>query len=446
MRIVQIVPGSGDSFYCENCVRDNALVRALLDARQDVIAVPLYLPRIGDRLAGPQAPIFFGGINAYLQQRYRLFRRTPRWLDRIFDSSWLLRLAARRAGSVRASGLGEMTLSMLQGRDGNQGKELLRLVQWLEGIGTIDVVHLSNPLLLGIGAEIKRRFGVPVVCSLQDEDTWIDGLEEPYPKRCWDAMSDGAQCADAFVSVSRYFGDLMQERMRIPPERLHVVPIGVDPAAFEPSARPPDPPVLGYLSRMTESLGLGILVEAFLRLRRHERFRSLRLHVSGGATADDAPFLAGLRRALRKEDATAHVTFFDPIDAASRADFLRSLTVLSVPAPNGMAFGTYILEALAAGVPVVEPQVGSFPEILEATGGGVLFEPCDPDRLAAVLAEFLDDPRRLAELGRRGREAVEGRFGLADMAESMLGVYRAVAPGRAPRTEQTPDTTAGRTT
>ncbi|HYF00734.1 MAG TPA: glycosyltransferase family 4 protein [Planctomycetota bacterium] len=432
MRIIQVIPGSGDNFYCENCVRDHAIVRALLKAGEDVTVVPLYLPAIVDPLeAAADVPVFFGGINAWLQQNFALFRKTPRWLDRLFDARGLLKMAARRAGSVRARGLGEMTYSVLQGADGRQRKELARLLEWLDTQPRPDLVHLSSPLLLGIGQAVRARYGVPIVCTLQDEDVWIDAMEEPWRTRCWDAMAAGAADVAAFVAVSRWFGGIMRDRLRIPADRLHVVPVGIDPGP-EPGEPPQGPPAIGYLARMSASQGLGLLAEAYLRLRKGGRFPGLRLRVSGGSTADDEPFLEDLRGRFAAEGASSDVELGLPFDPPSRRRLMASLSVLSVPAPNGVAFGTYILEALAAGVPVVQPRVGSFPEIVEATGGGVLVEPNDPDSLARALGDLLADGARRAEMGRRGRRAVVEAFSLQAMATNTIEVYRRARAGVQP--------------
>jgi glycosyltransferase involved in cell wall biosynthesis len=430
MRIVQVVPGSGDNFYCENCVRDNATVRALARAGQDVIAVPMYLPPLVDRVeAIAAAPVFYGGINSYLQQHSAFFRKTPRWFDRIFDSRLLLRMAARRAGSVRASGLGELTLSVMKGAEGKQVKELDRLMRWLGGQPRPDVAHLSTSLLLGIGVEIKKRLGVPLVCTLQDEDVWLDAMEEPSRTQCWDTMAELGRHVDAFIAVSRSFGEVMRDRMRIPAGRLHVVPVGVDPGD-PPRGAPPDPPAIGFLGRQARSLGLGLLVEAFLALKKQDRFRSLRLHLSGGKTADDGPFLEELARTFAAEGIAGDVQTFDDFDPKARRAFMDTLTVMSVPVPNGVAFGSFIVESLAAGVPVVQPRLGSFAELIEATGGGTLYDPREPGGLARALGELLGDPARRAELGRRGRESVERSYTLDTMARQMMQVYEAAGAGR----------------
>lgn len=427
MKIVYLMPGSGDRFYCENCVRDVALVRALRGAGHEVRVAPLYLPPFVDPLDGiPSGPIFYGGINAYLQQKFAFFRKTPRWVDRLFDARPLLRLAARRAGSVRAAELGEMTLSVLLGEEGRQRKELERLLRWIETQDRPDVIHLSSPLLAGLGVAVKRHFGLPVVCTMQDEDVWVDAMEEPYRARCWEAMARLGREVDAFVGVSRHFAEVMRGRLGIPAERLHVVYVGIE-AGPEPLPARPGPPAIGYLARLSRSMGLEILAEAFLRLRRSDPFRDVRLHLAGGMTADDEGFVEDLLGRFAAAGASEAVRVFHDLEPARRREFLETVWVLSVPSPAGAAFGTFVLEALAAGVPVAQPRRGAFPELLEATGGGILYEPNDAEALARALGKLLSDDRQRAELARRGRESVVKNFSFERMARETLAVYGKVA-------------------
>lgn len=426
MKSIHILPGSGDNFYCENCVRDNATVRALVQAKQDVVAIPMYLPQIVDKVdLISDAPVFYGGINSYLQQVSGFFRRTPRWVDRLFDSKWMLKLAAKRAGSVRASGLGELTLSVMQGAEGKQKKELDRLLEFLDGVERPDVVHLSTPLLMGIGLAIRKRFGVPLVCTVHDEDVWIDAMEEPWRTRCWETMAQGGREVAAFISLSRWYGEVMCDRLKVDPAKMHVIPVGVE-AGAPPSATPPNPPAVGYLARMGESMGLPILVDAWLQLKKQDRFKDLRLHLSGGKTGDDGPYLERLNRQLTDAGVRSDVAFYDDFSPKGRRGFLSTLSVLTVP--TSVAFGTYLLEANAAGVPVVEPRIGSYPELIEATGGGVLYEPNTPAALAAALGGLLSDEPRRATLGRKGRESVERSFSLATMAHKLTDLYKSIVP------------------
>lgn len=427
MKIVHIVPGAGGTFYCPNCLRDCALVRALRQQGHDVTMIPMYLPILvdADGITG-DVPVFFGGVNVYLQQQFKFFRKTPRWLDKLFDSSWMLRQAAAREGSTEAAGLGPMTLSMLQGAAGNQKKELDRLIHWLTEHEKPDVVHISNSLLLGLAPELKRTLNVPVVCTLQDEESWIDDIDEPYDRMCWEAMSTHADDVDSFISVSHWYAKEMQDRMGIHDDKMRVVPLGIDLDGQEPVSLSFDPPVIGYLSKMTESLGLGLLTDAFITLKKNPRLHDLKLRATGGQLGADAGYVRGLKRELAKHGLEGDAEFLDGFDAAQRRDFLRSLSVLSVPAPQGESFGMFITEALAAGIPVVQPRVAAFPEVIEATGGGVLYDIDESGALAEALESLLLDPERARELGRRGYEAVHERFGIDRMAKDFVAVYEAL--------------------
>ncbi len=427
MRIAFIVPGTGGTFYCQNCVRDTALVRALSARGHDVVMLPLYLPLLsdaGDLAAG--APVFFGGINAYLQQRFEVFRRTPRWFDRLLDATWMLRRAARREGTVSAAKLGPMTLSMLEGPQGNQSKELDRLVAWARGQQRPDVIHISNALLLGLVGELKRALDVPIVCSLQDEDTWLDAMETPYNSRCWEAMAERASDVDAFVAVSRWYADQMTERMSVPRDRMAVVPLAVDLGVVEPGPLPFDPPVIGYLSRMSESQGLGLLVDALIELKQDPRLRDLRFKATGGMVGPDKAFVAGLKRKLKRHGMQGAAEFLPDFGQPERREFLKSVSVLSVPAVRGEAFGGFILEALAFGVPVVQPSAGAFPELVKDTGGGLLYELEEENGLKKALMTLLLDPAYSKELGQQGRETVVARYGIDRMVSDMLAVYRSL--------------------
>lgn len=427
MRIVYLAPGTGGTFYCQNCMRDAALARALRKHGHELTLIPVYLPILIDaEHLNEGVPVFFGGINVYLQQLSGFFRKTPRWIDKWFDMDWMLRLAAKREGSTEASGLGPLLLSMLEGEHGRQKKELDRLLDWLEEHEKPEMVHLSNSLLSGMAAEIKRRLNVPVVCTLQDEENWLDGIRPPHDKQCWDAMTRCANDIDAFVSVSQWYGDEMGRRMNLNGSKMNVVHLGIELDEREPAPIAADPPVLGYLSKMCRSLGLGVLVDAFLELKKNPQLKDLKLRATGGQHGPDFAFLDELRKKLEQEGVAQDVEFVEEFDLAHRRDFLRSLTVLSVPAEEGEAFGLYIVEALSEGVPVVQPRVGGYPEVLERTGGGVLYDPADKDALVKSLETLLLDPDRARALGREGRENVYRDFGVDTMAQGVAKVYESL--------------------
>jgi len=165
MKAVYIVPGSGGGFYCQNCLRDGALVQALRARGHDVILVPMYLPLFLDEAdSATGVPVFYGAVSVYLKEKIPLLRRLPAGLLRWLDSRPMLEMAARRAGSTEAAGLEGLTLSVLRGEEGRQARELTELVDWLAAEVRPNVVHLSNGLLVGLAREIRQRLGAPVVC------------------------------------------------------------------------------------------------------------------------------------------------------------------------------------------------------------------------------------------------------------------------------------------
>jgi len=425
MRIVQITPGSGDNFYCENCLRDIALVKALRKGGHDVLMVPLYLPlKIAEAERLIDTPLFFGGVNVYLQQKFGLFRRTPRWIDRLFDSRKLLAWAARKAGMTNAQELGAATISMLQGEDGRQVKELDRLVDWLcTEEQKPDIVCLSNILLAGLARRIRERLRVPVVCLLQDEDGFLDGLTASHAERAWAIVRERARDIDAFLAVSQYFAETMRRRLAVQDDRVHVAYTGVALDEYTPAEAHPSEPTVGFLSRMCPERGLERLVDAFILLKKDERLASAKLRVSGGRSAGDEPFIERLRGKLAAAGVLHDVEFLQAFDREAKLEFLRGLSVLSVPEPQPIAYGLYVLEALATGVPVVEPAIGCFPETLALTGGGVLYEPNTAERLAETLTPLLLDPQATRRLGMQGRAGMLKAFNIERTAAEVIGIY-----------------------
>lgn len=428
MKIAQLTPGSGDNFYCENCLRDAALVRAMRELGHDVLMIPMYLPLQadkGERISN--APIFFGGINVYLQQKLSVFRKTPRWIDKLFDRPRLLEWAGTKAGMTSARDLGETTISMLRGEDGRQVKELDRLVTWLKlPENKPDVVCLSNALLAGLVKSIKDRLDVPVVCLLQDEDGFLDGLAEPYAKQAWEILAQRVQDVDAFTAVSRYYANTMRKRLELDADRVHVVYTGIPLEGYEEREAGLQVPAIGYLSRMCPDKGLDTLAEAFIILKQSEGLENIKLIAAGGRTSNDEAFLSKIKQRLEGSGFIEDVEFWPGFERNERLDFFRSISVLSVPEKKPVAYGLYVLEALAAGVPFVEPAIGVFGELLEMTGGGVLYEPDNIQALADALKPLLLNADYALELGAKGRCGVVENFDIKQTARKMVRIYEQV--------------------
>ncbi|MEI6972201.1 MAG: glycosyltransferase family 4 protein [bacterium] len=425
MKIVQIIPGVGDTFYCQNCMRDKEVLGELRARGHDVVLAPMYLPVFseGEDIAAG-APVFYGAVGVYLSQYFAGAANAPAWVKHLLDSRRLLGWVARKGGTTRAAGLEGMTLSVLRGENGGQSAELGRLVDWLVKEGKPDVVHLSNALLIGLAGKIRRELGVPVICSLQDEDSWIDSMEHAAAMEAWNLIAEKSSDVCAFIPVSNYYSKLMQERLRMDSGKFHVVPVGISTGGYTVASGAAGEPVIGYLSKMSESLGLEVLVDAFMILKSKTGLGNLRLRVMGGHTPEDKSFLERLRRKLGSRGMLGSVDFLTSFDRDSRIAFLKSLSVMSVPMPQPEAFGMFILEALASGVPVVQPGIGAFPELVEATQGGICYEPNDVTTLAGALESLLRDRDLAARLGQAGRKAVCERFDVARTADSMMEVYR----------------------
>ncbi len=427
MKIVHIIPGSGGTFYCQNCLRDNELIQTLRSMNHDVIMVPIYLPHNidGKGIMG-DTPVFYGAINVYLKEKIPFYRRAPLWMERLLDSEGLLQMAAKKAGSTRATGLEEMTLSMLDGENGRQATELSHLIEYLKTEIKPEIVHLSNALLLGLAHRLKNDLGASVVCSLQDENEWIDPMSQDYQKQTWDKMGERAADVDAFIAASQYYADRSIQQLHLPPEKVHVVYGGIEPERYEQADLDLNPPVIGYLCRMSEYFGLGIISEAFILLKQNDAFKNAKLHLMGGYTNDDKAYIKKVMRKLKKNQVSQDVTLFDQFGIEERIQFLKSLSVLSVPVPGGEAFGAYMIEALAAGVPIVQPNAGGYPEFVKNTGGGIIYEPNDPEHLATALTDILSDQGKLKAIAKHGRDKVISQYTMNNMANSIVKIYQEI--------------------
>ncbi len=427
MRIIQITPGAGEGYDCENCLRDTSLVWALQQAGHDVELVTLYLPPIADRPEEqPDSEIFYGGINVYLQQKMRLFRKTPRWIDRLFDWPRLLDWASRQSGMTSAQDLGETTMSMLRGAEGHQTKELARLLAHLETLERPDVICLSNVLLAGLAEPIKQALKVPVICQLQDEDAFLDDLGGALAEKAWQLVAERARDFDGFVAVSQYYADQMRQRLQLT-QPIEVVHSAIHAEGYGLAAHPIDPPTIGFLSPMLPTSGLDRLVEAYAQLR--PDFPSLRLSIASSRGPVDGAFLQQIERRLAELGLTEEVSFLSGTDRAARIAFMQTLSIFSAPTRRGEAFGRFVLEALVSGVPVVMPSHGAFSEIVEATGGGLLVPPNDVPALTAALSRLLSDPDQLQALGQAGRQAVLDRFALSRAANELVAAFTSITSG-----------------
>ena len=427
MKIAHIIPGSGGSFYCGNCLRDSKYMKALQDLGQEVVKVPLYLPLFEDAHDLNEVPVFYGAVDIYLKQRFPVFRHLPTFVDKMLNSKSILHLAAQNAGSTRAKGLEEMTISMLLGEEGLQKGELEHLVEWLRDEAKPDVVHLSNALLLGLARRIKQEMNIPVVCSLQDEDVWVDVMSDQHREEVWQLMEERGREVDAFVSVSDFYAREMKKRMHIRPDQLFINHIGVDSADYPIKFVENKEPVIGYISRMCEENGLGILVDAFIHLKEDEAYQAVKLKITGGKTNDDTSFIKQQKKKIAEAKLENEVLWVEEFENPSRQNFFDTVALLTVPVLNGEAFGLYQLEALASGIPLVQPELGAFPEVVGLSEGGLIYHPNSAKKLAKAWKSIILDKEKLSELSTKGQEGVKAHFDIHKQAAKLVEIYRNVA-------------------
>ena len=424
MNLAFLTPGTGN-YYCGVCMRDNSLARALMNAGHEVTMLPTYLPHfLDEEPASPDQPIFFGGINVYLQHKFAIFRHTPGWLDRAFDSKWLLRKAADRSHMTSGKDLGEITLSTFRGEDGPLAKEVRKVIDWFRKNGAPDVLLLSTILLAGIGRSLKRELGVPTYGFLQGEDSFLDSLPAPYRGQAWELLSQDADKLDGCIAPSHYFGEEMKNRLSLPADKLSHLPNGISLEGYAPAETPPQPPALGFLARQCPLKGLDLLVDAYLEIMKRGNHPDLELRVAGGMTGGDNAYVHEQKKKLKAAGLLEKTSFYPNLDRDEKLAFLRDLTLLCVPSRYPEAFGLYVLEALAAGIPVVLPSVGAFPEIIQATQGGRLYDPKKPEHLPDALEASLANPVELKQTGLRGHQAVSKQYSNQALANRLVETLR----------------------
>lgn len=417
MKILFISPSAGDTYYCSNCFRDNLQATALQRAGHEVIVMPLYLPM---RISTEGVPVFFPATSYYVEQA--LFRggRMPGWMRRAFGSKRLLNLASGLSGTTSSAGMEGMTLSMIEGGDGAFRKNMEDLIAWMRRDGLPDVIHLSSTLLIGIARVLKQETDVPIVCSLQDEEVWIDGLKGAWADKAWAAIMENAACVDRFVTTSRYYRDTVCRRLPALPAPEVIYP-GVDLQRYA-TQEWPERPTLGFFYRMNALDGLDTLAEAFVLLKRKGSIPGLQLRIGGGWMGrEDRQFIERVRKILAPY---AGDVVFDDYSVDTHADFYKKITLLSVPLRFDEGVGIYICEAFAAGRPVVEPARGSFPEIVD--GAGLLCEGDDASSLARYLEEILLDADLFARCRERARDLSRTRYSGEVMARQLENLYQSI--------------------
>jgi glycosyltransferase involved in cell wall biosynthesis len=426
MKIVYLITGSGGSFYCSNCYRDMLYFRAIRKVPGTIAnAIPLYLPPDSEtnRENLFDKHVFFGAVSLYLREKVKLFRSMPRFLEKIFDSSPILKLAAHMAGTTRSEGLEDMTLNMIEGDNAFRPNEMNRLVSYLTEEGKPDIIHLSNALILGLARQLKKRMDVKIVCSLLNEDDWIDDMAEPYLSQAWKMIAAESVYVDSFITPSRYYKEFFIGKTGVKGDNIYVVPLGFEPPEYAKPKNIIKPPAIGFFNRISYHNGFDKLADAFIQLKMQNRIPDLTLNVCGGYTGDDKHFIATQIKKIKEKDLQKSIRIYPEFSGEKKTEFFNDVDVISVPVRKYDGYGLYILEANSAGIPVVQPATGAFPEILDMTGGGLIYSPDTVDELTESLFRMLSDRELRNKTGKSGSNNVRSLLSLGKMSSGLSQVY-----------------------
>lgn len=416
MRIAFITAGAA-GMYCGSCMRDNTLVTALRELGHDALLIPTYMPITVDEPDASQKQVFFGGVNVYLEQKFWLFRHTPRFLDKLFNFRWFLKWVSRFAVNTKYSELGDLTISMLQGANGKQSKEVEKLVAFLKDEKP-DAVILTNALLSGVVPEIQRQLGVPIFVTLQGDDIFLDELSANERAKCAELIRYNGRAVTAYISTSAYYADHMADYLGLARDTIRVIEPGLNLKGHggPADARGARPLTIGFFARLAPEKGFHHLVEAYIKLRQTPGAPVAKLKVSGWLGEKNRAYYD---QQVKRLEAAGLLSDFEHIESPGHADkvrFMRGIDVLCVPSVYREPKGLFVLEAWANGVPVVLPACGAFTELVETTGGGLLVAPDSTDALAEGLARVLSDEAFRANAGAAGEAAVRARYTAEVMA------------------------------
>ncbi|MFN7875786.1 MAG: glycosyltransferase family 4 protein [Pirellula sp.] len=392
MKIVYLTAGAGGMF-CGSCIHDNALAKELIRLGNDCILVPVYTPIRTDDEDVSVDQVFMGGINVYLQQKMPWLAYLPSWFDRILNSPWLIKSVTKNIGKTLPTFLGALTVSMLKGLKGNQRKEFLRLLDWLDKEIRPDVLILTNLLIGGGCREIKQRCGTRIYVTLQGDDIFIDSLPEPYKTETIGLLRALVPEIDGFIIHSQAYANKMAAILNIPSEKLHVIPLGIPLQDFTKPQKVSNPSknadagiakpdfTIGYLARLGPEKGFHKLVDAFIELTRKPDCQHAKLKIAGWKGPQHEEDFQRLSNKLNQAGLADRWQYLGSIDRKEKVGFLQSLDLFCVPTIYEEPKGLFLLEAIACGVPYLQPTHGAFPEIhqrllpLTVEPIGELFDP-----------------------------------------------------------------------
>ena len=418
MKILFIVPGSGFTSYCGNCFRDSLYAASLRKAGCTVIIMPLYLPFNNKDIVG-DTPLFFPATTFYAEQQLLRGKRTPLWLSKMIGAEKILGFASSLSGTTSAKGTEKMTHSMLTGGNPSFNHQIDEMMKWIES-DRPDIIHLSSTLLIGIAKSLKQRVDIPIVCSLQDEDVWIESMNEQDASLAWKEMESNICFVDRFVTTSQYYKSYVLNKMSSIKE-VDVVYPGINKEKYDGFVLP-EKPTIGFFYRMNYLDGLDILADAFIKLKKRQSINGLRLKIGGGYSNSDKKFVRSVRKKLKPYE--KDVIICEDYNPDKHSDFYKDISLISVPIRFEESVGLYLCEAFAAGRPAVEPAKGSFNEIIGQAG--LTYNPEGSSVLADTIEKILLDSELYNTCVSEASKLSSERYSDEVASKRLINIYKEV--------------------
>ncbi|MCD8139212.1 MAG: glycosyltransferase family 4 protein [Planctomycetaceae bacterium] len=416
MRILYLV-GGNDVLAGGATVRDSAFVRGLQDGGHDVIPVSLYGPASVEGESG-YSRLFLPLEHNTIRRYFPRLAKVPSTLGLLLRRPTPVVSMTSIAVSGRRNDVrGPLAVSLLSGANKMQRREFSRLMELLDG-QTPDAVILSNTMLSGLTDALRSNLGCPIFCLTQRSDRVIEALDEPYRSDARKLVRKNARLFRMVICSSRYFAIRTTESLALPAARIRVVPPGVDAEALKnPAPRRRLPFTIGYLAPIRKDKGLDILVDAVESLVRDTSVEP-ELWVAG--RVEDERYWNRLHRRLEGKTLASRHRIYGSLGGHERRDFFEGLSVFVVSSREPESRATHVLEAMAAGVPVIGPACGIIPEIFQYANGGLLVSSEAPAWMFAQALELLASmPDTADEMGRVGSEGIAEYFSIGCSAEKL---------------------------
>ena len=423
MRVTYITAGAAE-MICGSCLRDNALARKLREHECDVTLVPVYTPITVEEENLSTDKILLGGISVYLEQSSSLFRKIPSFLTQWLDKPGVVKFFTKRKSiQVEAEHLGHLTLSILKGENGNQSRSFERAFQWIRDEAKPEIINFSNLLIASLAPSIKRDLKIPIVVTLQGDDLFINELKDKHKELVINELKRIAQSVDGFITFSDFYAQKMSNLLDIPIEKFHIVSLGINTKPFSNISRErSDHQTVGYFGRIAPEKGFHNAVDAFIEINKN-REPKIKMLSGGWLGESDKSYFEEQTKKIDQANLTKFFNYYEAPTIEDKKDFFSKIDIFTMPTDQEEPKGIPVLESLASGVPVIQPDKGVFSSMINITNGGMLYDDSDPLALSEALISLLNNPERTKELGHTGRLNVEVQFSDTKMAVDTKSVY-----------------------